>query len=408
MSSPLDTSVPRRLLLLGQGMLEDRNEKATLHRVHKRVEALGFVQVDSIPVVARAHDHILWTRLSGYRPPMLRNLVENKRKLFEHWTHDASILPVSSLPYWRVRFRRYRANPSQSQWWRDRLGEDLDRMSADLLSRIQASGSLRSRHLEGSKRSSSSWWGWKREKAVLEYLWRIGQLGISARVNFEKVYALMEEMHAADGEPVIDEAEYRDWCCRRALEGLGMATPQEIAAYYRCITLAEARSWCKTALESKRIVEVEAATLNGARACRYLALPGWKRRASLASRRLQTPQAEEIRLLSPFDPILRDRKRTQRLFGFDYRFEAFVPAAKRRYGYYVLPLLRGETLIGRLDAKLHRDLGLLEVKGLWWEPGFGGRKAPLQRLRAVLTEYQHFLGAKGYRLPRGDLRSCRP
>jgi len=405
MTSPLDVSVPRRLLLLGQGMFEDRHQKASPARVHKRIEALGFVQVDSIPVVARAHDHILWARLAGYRPPMLRNLIEKQRKLFEHWTHDASILPVSSLPYWRVRFARYFASPSQSLWWQKRLGKDSDQVCEGLLQRIQDEGGLRSRHLESDEGCSSAWWGWKKEKAALEYLWRIGKLGISARVNFEKVYSLMEEMHPGENEPVINESEYRDWACQRALEGLGMATPSEIAAYYRCISLAEARAWCRDALASGRVVEVEADSLDGRSPGRLIAFPDWSRRARRAEKRLADIDADEIRLLSPFDPILRDRKRALRLFGFDYRFEAFVPAAKRRYGYYVLPLLRGETLIGRLDAKLHRDQSLLEVRGLWWEAGFSGRRAPVRALRAAIDAYRGFLGAESYRLPRGDLRS---
>ena len=405
MSSPLDVSVPRRLLLQGQGLLEDRYQKAGPARVHKRIEALGFVQVDSIPVVARAHHHILWARLDGYRPHMLQRLIEKQRKLFEHWTHDASILPVSSLPYWRVRFARYLANPSQSRWWRERLGKDRDKVCETLLGRIREVGSLRSRHLEGDEGSSSAWWGWKKEKAALEYLWRIGRLGISARVNFEKVYALMDDMHPREDEESVSEREYIDWSARKALEGLGMATPSEIAAYYRCITLSEAREWCRREIDAGSVVEVEADTLDGRRPSRLCALRDWNRRARLAGRRLASSDREEIRLLSPFDPILRDRKRALRLFGFDYRFEAFVPASKRRHGYYVLPLLRGEQLIGRLDAKLHREQSVLEVRGLWWEPGHSGRKAPLAALRSAMARYQEFLGAESYRLPRGDLRS---
>ncbi len=180
MNSPLDPKIPRALLLLGQGLLENRLERATPGKVHKRIEALGFVQVDSIPVVARAHDHILWTRMAGYRPPMLRKLIEKQRKLFEHWTHDASVLPVSSLPYWRVRFERHRTSPSRSLWWQERLGEDLEAVCESLLKRIEREGSLRSRQLEKDAGHKSAWWGWKREKAVLEYLWRIGRVGISS------------------------------------------------------------------------------------------------------------------------------------------------------------------------------------------------------------------------------------
>ncbi len=192
----------------------------------------------------------------------------------------------------------------------------------------------------------------------------------------------------------------------KRIEGLGMATPSEIAAHYRCVSLREARSWCQQGLADGRLVQVEVAALDGSNPRSLMAFPTWKRRWKLAEKRLTAIQGSELRLLSPFDPILRDRKRASRLFGFDYRFEAFVPAARRQYGYYALPLLLGERLVGRLDAKFHRDQSLLEVRGLWWEHGFLGRRAPLRALRSALDSYREFLGAEAYRLPRGDLRSC--
>ncbi|HEX6861198.1 MAG TPA: crosslink repair DNA glycosylase YcaQ family protein, partial [Thermoanaerobaculia bacterium] len=265
------------------------------------------------------------------------------------------------------------------------------------LDRIRAEGPLLTRDFEDERPAGTdkTWWGWKPHKAALEYLWRTGVLAVARRESFHKVYDLAERVypHAHEAPRPEDEAHVA-WACRSALERLGVATPAEISGFWHAVSIEEARAWCTRAAASGEIVPVAVESLDGERATASFALPDWESRAASLP-----PAPPRIRLLSPFDPILRDRKRTLRLFGFDYRFEAFVPDGQRRYGYYVLPILEGERLVGRLDAKLHRSEGLLEIKGLWWEPGVRPAKGRQAALEAALGRLAGFVGAERFSVP---------
>ena len=359
----LSTADARRLLLAGQGLSANWKDLSAL------IHQLGFVQVDSINVIERAHHLTLWSRMPGYKPSDLDALLA-QRRLFEHWTHDASLIPTEFYPYWHYRFERYKARVATHRWWRERLGDDADSVASAVLERIRVEGPLRSRDFEGAA-EPGGWWGWKEPKAALEYLWRTGQLAVSERVNFQKVYDLAERVLPVSEVPTPEA--FVDWACRSALSRLGVGTPAEIAGYWNVLDLAEARAWCARAAEP---VSVEGRT--------SFALPG------LA---LVSDVPTGMRILSPFDPILRDRKRALRLFGFDYRFEAFVPAPKRIYGYYVLPVMEGEALVARLDAKVHRSQARLDVQGLWWEPSVRPGKQRLARLSGAVEKLAKFVGA---------------
>jgi uncharacterized protein len=370
---------------------------------------MGFVQVDSINVVARAHHLTLASRLDGYRPELLDRLLERDRMLFEHWTRDAAAVPTAWYPHWRYRFVRARQVIFGNAWWMQRLGGDPEGVSAVVLDRIRREGPLMARDFERPKDAGrSAWWGWTREKAALEFLWHTGALLIARREQFHKVYDLAERvLPAASAGPASSAAEYWDWACRAALARLGTASPEELTGFWRTggdkrdeaanesEQPAGARAWCQAALARGEIVPVEVESVDGARPRRAYAFADWRERAAAA------PAApRRLRLLCPFDPIVHDRRRTRRLFGFDYTIECFVPAAKRRYGYYVLPILEGERLVGRLDPKLHRDRSLLAVRKVWWEPGvkpIRGRRAGLEAATARLAR---LVGAERWTLPR--------
>jgi uncharacterized protein YcaQ len=384
----IPAATARRLLLGAQGLLDDPRGRVTADRVYDLVERMGFVQIDSINVLERAHHLTLAARLQGYRPQLLDRLLERDRRLFEHWTHDASAIPTRWYPYWRYRFERYRQKVLEHPWWRERVGPDPDRVLADVRERLVREGPLMTRDFEDTRDASAdrTWWGWKPEKAALEYLWRTGEAAVVGRVSFHKVYDLAErvlpEAHAA---PHPEPEEHLDWACRTALGRLGVATADEIAGFWRAVPLEEVKAWCARA-EGITAVRVEAVDGTARNAW---AVPDWEERAAALP-----PAPPRIRLLSPFDPILRDRKRTLRLFGFDYRFEAFVPAPQRRYGYYVLPILEGDRLVGRLDPKLHRDKGLLEIRQVWWEPGVRDSQARKKKLETALDRLARFVGAE--------------
>jgi uncharacterized protein len=382
----LSAADARRLLLLAQGLGADPARHCDTGTVLRLVEALGFVQIDSIRVVERAHHLILAARLHDYRPAHWRRLLEHDRRLFEHWTHDAAAIPTRFFPHWQHRFAAHRATIERNAWWRARLGSDAEAACAAVRERIRAEGPLQSRHFEAPPRGrGGAWWGWKPAKAALEYLWHTGELAITRRENFQKVYDLTERvLPAAVALPAPSPDEHLEWACSTALARLGVATTSEIAAFWHAVELAAVRDWCAARARAGRIVAVRVAPADGSRPVAAWAMPDWRTRLRHTD---ELPAV--LRLLAPFDPILRDRRRTLRLFGFDYRFEGFVPAPQRRFGYYVLPILEGDRLVGRIDPQPVGADGALRARHVWWEPGIRptrarqrGLAAALERLRA--------------------------
>ena len=396
----LRTEDARHLLLHLQGLLDDPGRRVTPALLRRTIERMGFVQLDSINIVARAHHMILASRFDAYRPEHLHVLIERRRRLFEHWTHDASVIPTEFFLPWRHRCRRMADSPRNLGWVKSRLGRNWSKTLQAVKDRIADEGPRMSKDFEHKPGQASAWWGWKPSKAALEYLWWRGDLTIAARVNFHKVYDLTErcfpDLH--DQDPP-DVTEFVDWACRSALERLGVASTKEISDFFGMISRVEARSWCTAQSAAGTIVPVQVDSTNGLATHDAYALPGWRRRLAQARRSLAQEQARErFRLLSPFDPVIRERKRLERLFGFAYRFEAFVPAPKRKYGYYVLPVLAGDRLVARCDAKLHRKRSTLEIKGLWWEPGRGSKK-DRRRFDGATTRLATFLEADTVELP---------
>jgi uncharacterized protein YcaQ len=372
----LSNPAARRLFLHRHGLSETPNGPGKGADLAGLIEQIGFVQVDSIRTVARAHDMILWSRRQSYRPEALKRLLERDRAVFEHWTHDASVLPVQLFPFWQHRFIRSadRLRDNWKRWFRDGYEAQFD----TVLRRIEAEGALTCTDVgEGEARGKGGWWDWHPSKTALEWLWRTGVLSITRREGFQKVYDLTERVIPASHLGAQSDAQaHLDWACNSALDRLGFATSGEIAAYWAAISPADARLWCQTALMQGAVQEVLVTGADGATR-RSFARPD----ALDAATNAPEPPSR-IRILSPFDPALRDRGRAERLFGFDYRIEVFVPEAKRKYGYYVFPVLEGAQIIGRVDAKAFRDAGCLRVRAFWPEAGVAmgaGRQARLQQ-----------------------------
>jgi len=382
----IDNRSARNLFLARHALSENPRKKQSRADLLSLIERIGFVQVDSINTVARAHDMILFARNQTYRPDHLKTLLESDRELFENWTHDASIIPTRFFPYWRPRFVRC-AEQIRARWanWR-RPGfiEMLD----EILSHIEQNGSAMSRDVGADeKKSNGGWWDWHPSKTALEYLWRTGELAICHREGFQKSYDLTSRVIPAQHhEHMPDEEAFIDWACISAIDRLGFATSGEIAAFWDSVTPKEAATWCADRMGDD-LIEVEIECADGSKPRRFFARPDMPTQAREAA-----PPPDRIRILSPFDPVLRDRKRTERLFGFHYRIEVFVPAPKRRYGYYVFPILEGNRLIGRVDMKCHRDVGSLTVTGLWLEPGVKLSKRRTAKLEAELDRYRRFTG----------------
>lgn len=344
--------------------------------VLRTIRALGFVQVDSIQTVARAHHHILHSRIGGYVPAHLARLHAEERAVFEHWTHDASVIPTEFYPHWKMRFARAKAKARDGAWWTERLGSR--RILKRVLDRIAAEGPLPARAFEDPG-TSGEMWGWSRSKTALEMLWHTGALAIARRDGFEKIYDLAERVIPAESFAARpSKAATVEWACRSALERLGFASLREIANFWALVPFEEVATWA--ARNARRLVPVRVEGADGAHTA-ALALPG------IEAERDTAPEPPAImRAISPFDPAIRDRRRLKRLFGFDYTIEIFVPEAKRKFGYYVYPLLDGARLVGRVDAKADRAANALAVRKVWTEAGIVQDAAFKARRGAALAD----------------------
>tara|TARA_R110002049_G_scaffold285698_4_gene467160 strand:- start:351564 stop:352751 length:1188 start_codon:yes stop_codon:yes gene_type:complete len=381
----------RHLILRLQGLAAPPNRKLTSDQLHELVCQLGFVQVDSIRWVERAQHMILFARSQHYRPEHLRKEIEHHQRLFENYTHDASVIPSQFFRFWRHRFARDkdRLRKGLTRW----QGDGFEKHCGSLQRRIRKHGPVRSRDLKHtSGKNTSEMWQWHDGKTALEFLWRTGKLGIESRDGFQKVYNLSERVVGTDDyEARCTRTEYIDWSCRSAIDRLGFATPAEIAGFWNHVTPAEVNRWLSR--QSEDVVQrVAVQNADGS------ATQGLFARSDIEHLVAETTvMPNRVRVLSPFDPVIRDRKRLERLFNFQYRIEIYVPEAKRKFGYYVFPLLEGDTLIGRIDMRADRVNRTLEIKRLWTENGQSINKTRQQRLEQELSRVARFAGLENVR-----------
>lgn len=401
MSVPVLPNGPaRRLFLDRHVLLEPPGGPARGAALSGLLHRLGFVQVDSVNTFARAHDLILWSRRPGYRPESLRWLNDRARASFEHWTHDASIIPIEAYPMWRMRFARDRAQLHRK--WRDWHGAAFHAEIDRVLRHVSDHGACCSADMTDENASrSTGWWDWKPSKVALEYLWRVGDLAVAKRVGFRKFYDLSERVIPPEHlNARIDETAIVDWACRTALDRLGFATSGEIAAFFDLVKPPVARAWVADALSGGVLVEVDIEGADG-RLRRSVTFPD-----TLETLDDVPKTAPRVRVLSPFDPALRDRARAERLFGFNYRIEIFVPAPKRRYGYYVFPVLEGTRMIGRID--MAREGEVLAVRAFWPEAGIRMGQGRRARLVAELGRAAKFGGCGDVRFRDGWISPPHP
>ncbi|MHA7889240.1 winged helix-turn-helix domain-containing protein [Roseicyclus sp.] len=394
----IDTRAARRLFLQAHALMDRPAGPGKGADLAALVLRLGFVQVDSVNTLARAHDLILWSRRPAYRPAHLRVLNDRDRATFEHWTHDASVIPVGFFPQWRLRFARDRDRLRRR--WKDWHGSAFHDEIDTVLRHVTEHGPVHSAEIGGPRpEKSTGWWDWHPSKTALEYLWRCGELAVTRREGFRKHYDLTERVIPPEQlNARLPEAEIIDWACRAALDRLGFATSGELAAFFALVTPAEAKDWAAAACARGEIREAGIETAQGS-----------LRKVLLRPDTLETlgdlPEPpRRMRLLSPFDPALRDRKRAERLFGFHYRIEIFVPEAQRRYGYYVFPLLEGDRVAARADIAAERQTGALHLRALWPEPGITWGKGRTERLMAELHRLLPLAGCDRVTVADGWLR----
>ncbi|MFT7311229.1 MAG: hypothetical protein ACI853_001726 [Paracoccaceae bacterium] len=367
----------RRLWLAAQGLAAPPTGPLDVAALITR---LGFVQLDTIQVVARAHHHILWSRNQHYREPMLNDVMARDRNVFEHFTHDASVLPMAFLPMWQRQFRRKKAYLEGTKWFSSMLNAQG---RAQIKARITNEGPLSTHAFDTKVAGPKQMWARPPHKLALDYMWYAGELATCHREGVTKFYDLAERVFPAGlrAQTHADDAQL-DWLCHAAIDRLGFGTAADIQKFWDASDLSEVRNWASTA----PLVEV---SLEGADGTWTSALAPLDIEVRLAT----MPEAtSRLRILNPFDPAIRDRVRLKRLFGFDYRVEMFVPAAKRIWGYYVFPLLEGDRFVGRIEVKADRAKGALSVLNLWVEPDVQWTTARAGKLEAELARMARFVG----------------
>lgn len=347
------------------------------------INGLGFVQLDTIQVIARAHHHILWSRNQNYKEKMFDPLLAKDRLIFEHFTHDASVLPMEFLPFWRRQFQRKRDEIDRGNWFKDMPGS---KGRAAIKERIAQEGALSTHAFDTKRKDPSVVWSRPPHKMALDYMWYSGELATCYRENFKKFYNLPERVFPDHlREQTVADPEQIDWLCRSALDRLGFASAKEIQQFWDAVSLDEVKSWVEGNTD---LTKVAFQTAQG----------DWREALSFAdieSRLASAPKpTEKMRILNPFDPAIRDRDRLKRLFGTDYKIEIFVPAAKRKYGYYVYPILEGARIVGRVEAKADRKKGKLEFLNLWVEPKVHWTDTREAKLNSELQKLARFVGCE--------------
>jgi uncharacterized protein len=351
--------------------------------VHAIIDRFGYLQLDTVAIAgARSHAIVLMSRLEGLEPSLGEELLRPGAPLFEYWGHEACWLPLELYPAFGFRRREFRRHP----WWGDLVGAH-PQVARDLLRRIRDEGPLRSADLEGD--GGRGWWDHKLSKKVATALWSSGDLAIGERVNFQRTYDLAERViPAAVRGPSLPAAKALEVLLLRALAGHGWATAGTLAATWRLRNRSAEIVAALGRLEAQGCVLSCALENPGNRAT-----PGWVLPEDLdLAARLETvrPRTDRGVLLSPFDPLLWDRARVARLFGFDQVLEIFKPAPRRRYGYYCLPVLAGDRLVARYDLKADRRRGRLEMLSLRFEDGESA--ADREAARQALARYAGALG----------------
>ena len=370
----ISMSTARKLVIRCQGLDAPWKLPKGKEGVAQVIERLGYVQIDTISVVQRAHHHTLWSRRSDYTPQMLHELQAQDRRVFEWWGHAASYLPMCNYRYYLPRMRAF----AEGQKTRDWLEQNAQ-FVRDVVRRIRDEGPLGSSDFSTPEGKRGPWWDWKPAKRALETLFNTGEVMVTERRNFQRIYDLTERVLPAGTDTTEPgEDENARFAIHRVLGGRGFAS---VDSMRHTAGVSEAM---EELVDSGEVVPVEISGLDDEQ---YYALARNMEEASKRRRR-------RLHILSPFDNLVIGRQRLRTLFGFDYRLECYLPAAKRQYGYFSLPVLWGKEFVGRLDSKADRKKRTFIVRKMVFEPGFKDYERLLPALAERLQAFATFNGCE--------------
>jgi len=357
------------------------------------VERLGYVQIDTIHIIQRAHHHTLWTRFPQYAPGMLDDLLANDRRVFEWWTHAMSYIPMRDYRFYAPRMGR------QALWGRQRKWHDAHTdVIAHVKERIQAEGPLGAADFKHPKNTTNGWWDWKPAKQALEILATMGELMVTHRRNFQRIFDLTERVLPPDVDTTPPtEEELQRFIVRFALNTGGVLRTNEVQWSRRKADPAALQAM----VEAGEVTAFEVEGLNG-EPCYAL--------TDVFEAVAQSPNGEpHLHILSPFDNLIIDRRWVKAFFeGFDYTIECYLPAAKRKYGYFVLPILWGDRLVARMDSKADRKPKTFIIKRLLFEPDFDAYDAVLPALVEKLRAFAAFNGCDNFTIEEVQPEKVKP
>lgn len=391
------TPTQARQLFIHQQRLTGPAPTPTAANLLETVRALRCVQLDPLSVVARSHQLVLFSRVGPYALAELDQLLWRDRALFEYWAHCASIVLTEDYALHHARMRSY---PSGEGVWSQRARQwmkDNAALKRFILNRIKKHGPQLSRQLEEEGVEprawvSSGWTSGRNVSRMLDFLWLSGQIMVAGRQGGQKAWDLAERV-LPEWTPreKLPEQEITKRAIEHSLKALGVGTEKHIKYHFVRGRYPHSNEAIAGLIKEKRIREVEIAGWSG----RWFIHQDVEPLLAASSSILHAPRTT---LLSPFDNLIADRARTEQMFGFDFRIEIYVPKPKRKYGYYVLPLLHGDELIGRLDPELNRETGVLTVNAVHAEPG--GKKHSGAVVAEAVHSLAQFLGAQEIRYNR--------
>jgi uncharacterized protein YcaQ len=386
----LSLSSARALHLAAQGLLTSPDKTASKDDVLNVIRQMAALQIDTISVVARSPYLVLWSRLGDYQNSWLDELLA-EGKIFEYWSHEACFLPIEDYGL----YRHQMISPQGLGWKYNQkwLKENTSQVEK-VRQHIHENGASRSADFERTDGKSGGWWEWKPEKRALEVLFTMGEVMVARRHNFQRIYDLRERVHPKwkDSRHLKKPIECQTQQVLQAVKSLGIAKASWVADYFRM---------------GKLDINIHPATLVQQGRLLAVKVDGWEQEAyihpchaealELAFNGKLKPTA--TRILSPFDPVVWDRKRASELFNFDYKLECYTPAAKRQYGYFTLPILRRGAIVGRMDAKAHRKEGVLEIKSLHLEENTRVSQALVNDIAKAIRSFADWHQTPEIRLP---------